>query len=59
MADQTSETIVRLLVDNNVCRHGVPADRPWSEFALIPYKRGVQPTQDNITIGHPQRDGLV
>ena len=26
VVDQTSETIARLLVDNIVCRHGVPAE---------------------------------
>ena len=63
--DQTSETIARLLVDNVVCRHGVPeellSDRGPNLLSSL-----IQDVCDmlgmrkiNTTAYHPQCDGLV
>ena len=65
MEDQTSETIARLLIDNVVCRHGVPtqllsdrgpnllSDLIHDVCELLGMKK------INTTSYHPQTDGLV
>ena len=63
--DQTSETIARLLVDNIVCRHGVPAellsDRGQNLLSGLMQEvcnlLGMH--KINTTAYHPQCDGLV
>ncbi len=64
-ADQTSDTIARLLVDNIVCRHGVPAQLLSDRGANLLSELiqdvclllGVKKV--NTTAYHPQTDGLV
>ena len=63
--DQTSETIARLLVDNVVCRHGVPeellSDRGPNLLSSLIHDvcdlLGMH--KINTTAYHPQCDGLV
>ena len=63
--DQTSETIVRLLVDNVVCRHGVPgellSDRGANLLSslIIDVYKLLGMRKLNTTAYHPQGDGLV
>ena len=63
--DQTSETVARILIDNIVCRHGVPgqllSDRGPNLLSKL-----IQDICDllgvkkiNTTAYHPQTDGLV
>ena len=47
-SDQTSESIAKLLIDNEVCRHGV------KEVYEV---TGIQ--KQSTTAYHPQADGLV
>ena len=63
--NQTSETIVRLLVDHVICRHGVPealiSDRGPNLLSTLMQEvceaTGMQKL--NTTAYHPQADGLV
>ena len=63
--DQTSETITRLLIDNVVCRHGVPvkllSDRGSNLLSTLIMEvcelLGMK--KINSTSYHPQTDGLV
>ena len=63
--DQTTETIVRLLVDEIICRHGVPAqllsDRGPNLLAkLMEEVCGLMGMKKVNTVAyHPQTDGLV
>ena len=63
--DQTSETIARLLVDNVVCRHGVPggllSDRGANLLSslIMDVCRLLGMRKINTTAYHPQGDGLV
>ena len=65
MPDQTSETIARLLVDNVICRHGVPRELLSDRGAnlLSELMKGVCSLTGmkkvNTTAAHPQTDGLV
>ena len=64
-ADQTSETIARLLIDHIVCRHGVPAELLSDRGAnllsslLVDLCRLLGMKKVNTTASHPQTDGLV
>ena len=63
--NQTSETIVRLLIDHVICRHGVPealiSDRGPNLLSTLMQEvcevTGLQKL--NTTAYHPQADGLV
>lgn len=63
--DQTTETITRLLVDNVVCRHGVPgevlSDRGANMLSalMINLCQLLGMKKINMTSYHPQTDGLV
>ena len=65
MDNQTSETILQLLVDHVICRHGVPerliSDRGANLLStLIKEVSEVMGMQKiNTTTYHPQADGLV
>ena len=65
MADQTSETIAALLVDEIICHHGVPetllSDRGTNLLSNL-MKDVCELTEIkkvNTTTCHPQTDGLV
>ena len=63
--DQTTETIVRLLVDEIICRHGVPAqlllDRCLNLLSkLMEYVcEPIEMKKVNTVAYHPQTDGIV
>ena len=64
-SDQTSETIAKLLIDNVVCRHGVPeilvSDRGSNLLSAVMQEvyevTGIK--KRSTTAYHPQADGLV
>ena len=64
-SDQTSETIAKLLVDNVVCRHGVPeylvsdqgANLLSAAMSEVYEVTGIH--KNSTTAYHPQADGLV
>ena len=64
-SDQTSETITKLLVDNVVCRHGVPeylvSDHGANLLSVLMSEvyevTGIH--KSSTTAYHPQADGLV
>ena len=64
-AEQTSETIARLLIDHIVCRHGVPAEVLSDHGAnllsslVVDLCRLLGMKKVNTTASHPQTDGLV
>lgn len=63
--DQTSETIARLLVDNVICRHGIPmellSDRGANLLSdlILDVCKLVGMKKINTTAYHPRTDGLV
>ena len=65
MQDQSSETIVRLFVDNVICRHGVPnqllSDRGTNLLSdlILDICQLTGMKKINTTCYHPQTDGLV
>ena len=62
VADQQAQTIARLLVENIVCRHGVPQELLGSNFLsdLMLEMCSILGIQKVNTSGyHPQTDGLV
>ena len=63
--DQTSETVARLLIDNIICRHGVPgsllSDRGQNLLSnlILDICDLLGMKKVNTTSYHPQTDGLV
>ena len=64
-SDQTAETIVRLFVEQIVCRHGIPQELllDWGQNFLSTLMQEVcqllQVKKLNTSGYHPQTDGLV